>query len=523
MSIKRAIVSVTDKTGVAEFAKGLERLGVEILSTGGTAKVLKENGVKVTPVEEYTGFPEIMGGRVKTLHPKIHGGILCLRDNDSHVREMEENGIKPIDMLVINLYQFEKTVSDPDVSMEEAIENIDIGGPSMLRAAAKNYRHVVVVTDPEDYDSVLEALESKGDVKPEMRELFALKAFRMSADYDSRIDEFLSKRFAGEDVVRMKFVKGKKLRYGENWHQKAKVFTNEIPGSLVNARQLHGKEMSFNNYVDADASVQAAMDLKHETAAAIIKHTNPCGYATGKTLRQALERAWEGDPVSAFGSVIAVTKPFGRKSAEFLEGKFVEVIIAPEFEEDALEILKEKKNLRLLELPDFNPGKKEYRFISGGILEQDKDIGYVEKKGMNSVTVKEFPEGKKDLAIFACFACKHTKSNSIILAREYEKGYYQVIGMGAGQPNRVDSLRKIAVPKALENFREMGLDENEISNCVMASDSFFPFADSIEEAAKHGIKYIVQPGGSIRDKEVIEACDRLGIAMAFTGRRMFKH
>lgn len=517
MKIKRALVSVTDKKGVVEFAKSLERLGVEIISTGGTAKLLKEKGVKVTYIGDYTGFPEIMDGRVRTLHPKIHGGILAVRGNKQHMGQIKDLKIEPLDMVVVNLYQFEKTVEDPDVRIEHAMENIDIGGPSMLRSAAKNYRDVVVVTNPEDYGKVLEQLKKKGDVDIETRQELALKAFRRTADYDSTVDRFLSKRFADEDILRIKFTGGKELRYGENWHQKAKVYGSGE--GLVNARQLQGKEMSYNNYVDAESAVEAASDLKG-TGVAVIKHTNPCGYATGKTLKEAMENAWNGDPVSAFGSVIAATKPVDRETAEFLKEKFVEVVIAPGFEEGAKEAFREKENLRLLEMKAFDVERKQYRFVSGGLLEQDADRGY--SKNFENVTRKMLPEGRKDLALFACLACKHTKSNAIVIAREHKPGFYHIIGMGAGQPNRVGSLR-IAVEKAKDNFKKLGIDERGLKDCVLASDSFFPFPDSIEEAHRHGIRLIVQPGGSVKDGDVIKACDKLGIAMVFTGRRMFRH
>ncbi len=521
MKIKRALISVTDKKGIVEFAKSLEKLGVEIISTGGTAKLLKKKGVKVTYIGDYTGFPEIMNGRVRTLHPKIHGGILAVRENRKHMKQIENLDIQTIDMVAVNLYQFEKTVEDPNVKLENAVENIDIGGPSLIRAAAKNYKDVVVVTNPEEYNTVISQLKSKGDVDIKTRKSFALQAFRRTADYDSEIDRFLSKRFADEDILRLKFSGGKALRYGENWHQKARLFRGDFGESLVNAKQIQGKEMSYNNYVDAESAVEAANDLNGR-GAVVVKHTNPCGYATGENLTEALKAAWDGDPVSAFGSVIAFTKPVKRETAEFLKDKFVEVLIAPGFEEDAKRILKDKENLRLLEIHDFDVEKTQYRFLSGGLLEQDRDTGYSKKEDFKVVTKAKFPEEKKSLARFACLACKHTKSNAIVITREYKPGFYHVIGMGAGQPNRVGSL-KIAVEKTKENLKLMKLDENEISKCVLASDSFFPFPDSIGEANKNGIRYIIQPGGSVKDKEIIEACDRFGIAMIFTGRRMFKH
>ncbi|MBN2042555.1 MAG: bifunctional phosphoribosylaminoimidazolecarboxamide formyltransferase/IMP cyclohydrolase [Candidatus Aenigmarchaeota archaeon] len=531
--IKKALVSVTDKTGIVDFSKALAEMGVQIISTGGTAKILKENGVPVTYIGDYTGFPEVMDGRVRTLHPKIHGGILAVRKNAEHASQMKEHGIEEIGMVVVNLYQFEKTVAKENVDIDEAIENIDIGGPTLIRSAAKNYKDVIIVTDPCDYDSIISDMK-QGSVSLEKRQSLALKAFRRTADYDAGIDKFLSKRFAGEDIVRMKFLNGKQLRYGENWHQKAKVFSSPGGKGLVSAKQLHGKDMSYNNYVDAESAIDSVSDLKG-TGVSIIKHNNPCGFATGGSLREAMERAWEGDPVSAFGSVIAVNRPFDLATAEFLKGKFVEVVIAPSFEKDALEFLMEKsKDIRLLQMDFGTPEKDSYRIISGGLLQQDRDIGYADKKEFRTVTEKAFPEDKKDLALFACLATKHTKSNSIIIAREYSKGLFQVLGMGAGQPNRVDSLRKLAVTKAKENMdiffekEKPGISREEyykktLVECVMGSDSFFPFDDSVKEAAKEGIRFIVQPGGSVRDEEIIKTANDLGVSMTFTGRRMFKH
>jgi len=520
MRIRRALISVTDKTGIVDFAKALEKFGVEIISTGGTAKILKENGVKVKLIEEHTGFPEMMDGRVKTLHPKVHGGILARRDDSRHMEEAKAHGISPIDMVVVNLYQFRKTV-EAGAPFEEIIENIDIGGPALIRSSAKNYRDVVVVTDPADYEMILKQLNGRKDVDLKTRELLSLKAFSMTADYDGDIESFLSRKFASEEVLRLKFTGGRPLRYGENWHQKAKIFAGK-GSSLASAKQLQGKDMSYNNYLDAQSAVDAAGDLMDGTGAAIIKHTNPCGYAIGENAKEALENAWKGDPISAFGGVVAVTKPVDKDAAEFLKDKFVEIIIAPEFDADAIKILGAKKNLRLIGLGDFSQSGKNYRFLKGALLEQESDIGYAGKSEFKTVTKSGFPDVKKDLALFTCLACKHTKSNAVVIAREYRHGLYHVIGMGAGQPNRVTSL-KIALEKAKENLKNMKLDGSEISKCVLASDSFFPFPDSIEEAAKNGIRFIVQPGGSVKDKEVIEACDRAGIAMVFTGRRMFKH
>ncbi len=557
--VRRALISVSDKTGIAEFAKALVVLGIEILSTGGTAKFLQAHHISVTPVEKVTGFPEIMDGRVKTLHPNIHGALLGLRDNPTHVEQAKRHGIEWIDLLVINLYPFESTIAKPDVSIEEAIEQIDIGGPCMIRSGAKNYRFVAVVTDPQDYSLVISEIRNTGEVSLETKKYLAVKAFRRTADYDSIIDQYLSRMFLNEPVLRLSFFKGEKLRYGENSHQAGWLYRDVEceEASLANGELLSGKEMSFNNYVDADAALEAVKDLQGEIGVAVIKHTNPCGYATGQTPREALERAWAGDPISAFGSVIACNAPVDLAFAEFLKGenvehvayileksqlipqkvpgKFVEVIIAPEFSKEALDLLQKTKTLRLLKVKDLASGRPEaytYRKITGGILQMERDVRLLEK--FDVVTEKKFDERKRKLAEFAMKAAKHTKSNAIVLAREYRPGFFQVMGMGAGQPNRVDSLRKLAIPKALENLRLEYEDQNkkgsfedyaqaQFAEMVLASDAFFPFEDTVRAAGEYGIRYIVQPGGSKRDGDSIRACNALGIAMALTGLRHFRH
>jgi len=536
--VKRALISVSDKMGIVEFAEGLSRLGVEIISTGGTARVLSEAGIAVRTISDLTGFPELMDGRVKTLHPKVHGAILALRDDPSHMRDVEENGIELIDLVVVNLYPFGATIAREDVSLQEAIENIDIGGPTLLRSAAKNYRYVGVVTDPSDYKLVLNELETNGDLSPQTRAMLCVKAFRLTADYDAAIDRWLSERLTGEKVLRLKYCKGQNLRYGENWHQKARFYKDDQIGEscISNARQLHGKQMSYNNYLDADAALEAVKELDDTIGVAVIKHTNPCGYATGRVLRRALEAAWQGDPVSAMGSIIACTVPIDLSTAQFLKGRFVEIVIAPGYQSDALEFLQQKsKDLRILEVPPLGSGGRRghtYRHIVGGVLEQERDLEVWDK--WEVVTKAEFPQEKRALAQFAWKAAKHTKSNAIVLAREYEPGQFQVIGMGAGQPNRVDSLRKLAVTKARENleliYREGGSDlpwdkyfRREMSKVVLASDAFFPFDDTLVCASQHHIRYVVQPGGAMRDKEIIATADRLGISMVFTGMRHFLH
>lgn len=511
MKIQRALLSVSDKTGLVEFARGLAALGVEILSTGGTAAALREAGLAVVDVSAFTGHPEILGGRVKTLHPRVHGGILQRRGNPEDVRTCAELGLEPIDLVCVNLYPFEKSPS---------IENIDIGGPSMLRSAAKNHEDVVALTDSADYGAVLDELRAAGDVAPERRRDLARKAFARTSEYDAAIAGWLAGDGGAGEI---------RLRYGENPHQAA-TFRPDRPGpgeaNLAGARILHGKEMSYNNYVDGDAALEAARELHEAPAAAIVKHTNPCGAATGETLAGALAAAWEGDVVSAFGSVIATTRPVDLAAAQVLKGRFVEALIAPGFEEDALEYLKAKsKDIRLISLDRALAaplGRRLLRQINGGMLEQEADVGAAE--GWDVVTEAPFPERLRGTADFGIRVCKHLKSNAILLAWEYAPGRHAVLGMGAGQPNRVDALRKLAIEKARENMARMGLETQTVmEKTVLVSDAFFPFADNVEAAAEFGVKYLVEPGGSKKDAECIAACDARGLAMAFTGRRHFLH
>ncbi len=477
-----------------------------------------------------------MEGRVKTLHPKIYGGILAVRDNPLHMKDAKKNGIDYIDLVAVNLYPFEKTIADTNSSLDEAIENIDIGGPALVRAAAKNYRHVVIITDPEDYSKILKELDN-GDISLKTKERLAVKAFRRIADYDCAIDTYLSDRLANEDIRRLLFVEGRTLRYGENWHQTAKFYKEPdvAEPSMANAKQLHGKALSYNNYVDAESALNIVLEYRDEIAAVVVKHTNPCGFATGKTLIDALSCAWDGDPVSSFGSIISLTRKPDLATVELLKDRFVELIIAPGFDEDALLFLKNKsKDLRVLELPMDNGEllQNTYHYISGGLLVQSRNRGLYEK--WDVVTLAAFPEEKRKLAQFALAACKHTKSNAVVIARQYEKGFFQILAIGAGQPNRVDAIRKLAATKAVENLKLLyekekpGVSEDEfirniMSECVMASDAFFPFDDSIVYAAESHIRYIVSPGGSIRDKEVIATADRLGVSLVFTGMRHFLH
>nr|WP_321497061.1 bifunctional phosphoribosylaminoimidazolecarboxamide formyltransferase/IMP cyclohydrolase [uncultured Methanolobus sp.] len=537
--VKRALLSVSDKTGIVDFARGLEKLDIQIISTGGTARMLRDSGIEVMDVSDVTGFPEMMGGRVKTLHPRIHGGILSIRDDHDHMGEAQKAEVEMIDLVVVNLYPFEITVSKEGVLLDEAIENIDIGGPAMLRSAAKNYRYVSVVCDPNDYGHILKEIRSTGVVSQKTREVLAVKAFRHTADYDATIDTYLSKELLGEEVLRLSYKDGVTLRYGENWHQTAKFYKEDgVTGpSLANAKQLHGKELSYNNYIDADNALQTVKELSCSNAAvAIVKHNNPCGLATGNTLLQALGAAWDGDPISAYGSIICTNTVFDLKAAEFLNGKFVEIILAPGFEPDALEFLKNKSaNLRLLELPELNePFEVEntYKFVIGGILEQARNVGIYDK--WDCVTETPYPEDLRAVSEFAMHACKCVKSNAVTLAFEYADGCYMMISMGAGQPNRVDSIRKLAATKARENLKvmydrespDMSYEQycNDVfAKCVMASDAFFPFDDSVVHAEENGIMYILSPGGSIRDQEVIDTANRLGVSLVFTGMRHFLH
>jgi len=510
MKIQRALLSVSDKTGLADLARGLAGLGAELLSTGGTAATLREAGVSVTDVSAHTGHPEILDGRVKTLHPKVHGGILQRRAIPADADTCARLGIPPIDLVCVNLYPFEQSPS---------IETMDIGGPAMLRSAAKNHADVIVLCGPADYPAVLAALQRDGDLPIEQRRALARKAFARTAAYDAAIAAWL----AGEPAREIH------LRYGENPHQTA-TFRPDTPppaeATLAAARILHGKEMSFNNYVDGDAALEAARELHDAPAAIIIKHTNPCGAATGETLAGALAEAWEGDVVSAFGSVIAATRPVDLQTAQILKGRFVEALIAPAFEPEALAFLKAKsRDIRLISLdqPLAAPlPRRLIRQINGGLLLQDADLQAPE--AWHVVTRAAFPDALRPLAAFGIRVCTHIKSNAILLAWEPAPGRFAVLGMGAGQPNRVDAMKKLALAKARENIERRGLDPAQVlARTVLVSDAFFPFADNIEAAAEFGVKFIVEPGGSKKDAECVAAADAAGIAMAFTGCRHFRH
>ena len=513
--IQRAILSVTDKTGLVEFAGRLAGMGVELISTGGTAKLLRDSGIKVKDISDLTGFPEMLDGRVKTLHPKVHGGILHRRADAAHRKAVSEHGIQPIDMVVVNLYAFEKTAAKPGVHFEELIENIDIGGPSMIRSAAKNFQDVAVVTSPLDYNAIAEEMaRSGGELSEATKWRLAQKAFATTAAYDSAIASTLEQTMPGSEIhvaegfpptLRLSFSKIMDLRYGENPHQKAAMYTNGSREGVANAHQIQGKELSYNNIVD----LQAAWDLVQEfdeTVCAIIKHTNPCGTATGKTLAEAYKKALECDPVSAFGGVIGVNRVVDAEAAEEIAKLFLEVIAAPGFDEAAQAKFTAKKNLRLVEIKNA-PQKWVLKNVSGGMLLQDVDIRPLSDADLKVVTKRQPTAEEKRALSFAWKVCKHVKSNAILYARDG-----QTVGVGAGQMSRVDAA-KVGATKAVLPLK----------GTVVASDAFFPFPDGVEEIARVGSTAIIQPGGSVRDPEVIEAADRLGLAMIFTGVRHFRH
>jgi phosphoribosylaminoimidazolecarboxamide formyltransferase/IMP cyclohydrolase len=512
--IHRAILSVTDKTGLAEFARKLAALGVELISTGGTAKLLRDSGIPVKDISELTGFPEMLDGRVKTLHPKVHGGILHRREDPAHRAAVAEHGIKPIDMVVVNLYAFEKTAAKPGVAFEELIENIDIGGPSMIRSAAKNFQDVAVVTSPADYSAIAEEMaKSGGQLSPATKWRLAQKAFATTSAYDSAIASTLeSVSHNGSPPqpgfpqnLRLSFQKIMDLRYGENPHQKAAMYSDGSGLGVANGIQIQGKELSYNNIVD----MQAAWDLVQEfdePFCAIIKHTNPAGAATGKTLAEAYKKALETDPVSAFGGVIGVNRPIDGVAAEEMAKLFLEVIAAPKFDEAAKMKFSAKKNLRLVEITDAAQ-TWVLKNVSGGILVQDADVRPLQESDLKLVTKRSPTAGEKQALLFAWKVCKHVKSNAILYARDG-----QTVGVGAGQMSRVDSCRMGAIKAVLP-----------LKGTVAASDAFFPFPDGVEEIAKAGATAIIQPGGSVRDQEVIDAADRHGMAMIFTGVRHFRH
>ena len=575
LKIKTAVISVSDKAGIVDFARYLKKHKVGIISTGGTAKTLQENKIAVTPISKITGNTkdEYFDGRMKTISFNYESALLYKRNNAQHARQARELKIPQIDMVVCNLYPFEKVVAKATaesregkegITNEDAIENIDIGGPCMVRAAAKNYEWVVVVTDPAQYREIMAEMDKhNGSISLDVRKKLMIDAFNKTADYDSAIHTYFSSHLGEDNVKRIKYQAGKQLgRYAENWHQKGWIYKAPPKGcSIPWAHKAYGGELGYNNYLDAEAALQSVLELKDYIAVSIIKHANPCGYATGKTLEAAFEKAWAGDPVSAFGSVIALSRPLDISIAQILGERFVEVVVAPSVSKEALSYIrslgKKKENLRILEVgPLSKVNSNIFRFITGGVLEQEQDNKFYLTKTIDELFKRAFQvkceNSGKDLTVgmvtkvklnpkraklyeFALRYIKHVKSNAIGIIREYEDGLFQVIGMGCGQPNRKDSVT-LAAQKAYDNLkteyektRPKGTMANWVANelasdrVVLVSDAFFPFRDGLDNAAKVGIKYLIQPGGSNRDEEVIKAADEHKIGMLFTGVRKFYH
>ncbi|MEM9102473.1 MAG: bifunctional phosphoribosylaminoimidazolecarboxamide formyltransferase/IMP cyclohydrolase [Pseudomonadota bacterium] len=516
--IRRALVSVSDKTGIVEFCQSLHNHGVEILSTGGTAKLLQEKHIPVIEVADYTGFPEMMGGRIKTLHPKIHGGLLGRRGQDDAI--MQEHGISPIDLVCVNLYPFAEATADPNCDLERAIENIDIGGPTMLRAAAKNYKDVAVITSHTDYSKVLQSLEIHQGTSEDLRYELSVKTFSHTAAYDGMISNYLSARDgektdAFPEYFNQQFIKQENLRYGENPHQQAAFYKEQsIRESCIGtARQLHGKPLSFNNIADTDAAFECVKQFAQSPACVIVKHANPCGVATGSTLLEAYEKAFVTDPTSAFGGIIAFNQPLDHQTAQaIIEKQFVEVIVAPHIDEQALQVIETKPNVRVLETGSLSPAQAswDYKRVTGGLLVQDRDLAMIQQQDLKTVSQISPTENQWHDLLFAWKVAKFVKSNAIVYANNG-----QTIGVGAGQMSRVYSAKIAGIKAADESLT--------VAGSVMASDAFFPFRDGIDAAAQAGIKAVIQPGGSMRDAEVIEAANEHGIAMVFTGVRHFKH
>ncbi len=519
-AIRRALLSVTDKTGLVEFARGIAGFGVELISTGGTAKALREAGLAVKDISELTGFPEMLDGRVKTLHPRVHGGLLYIRGNAEHEAAVAAHGILPIDMVVVNLYAFEKTAAKSGVAFGHLIENIDIGGPSMVRSAAKNFEDVAIVTRVADYPALAEELKANGGALTRAtRWRLAKQAFALTAAYDSAIADTLEKIAAAPSpaapaefnnaalpsTLRVNLPQAQALRYGENPHQRAALYADGSGLGIAGARQLQGKELSFNNLVDLDACWDLAQEFE-EPACIIIKHTNPCGAATGAAILEAYRKALECDPVSAFGSVIGINREVDGAAAEEIAKLFVEAIAAPAFSAAARDRFAAKKNLRLVEVKAA-PARPVVKHVSGGLLLQDADTGRVTEAGLKVVTKRQPTAEEMRGMLFAWRVCKHVKSNAIVYARDG-----QTLGVGAGQMSRVDAARFGAMKATLP-----------LKNCVAASDAFFPFPDGLEAVAAAGATAVIQPGGSVRDEEVVAAADKLGLAMVFTGMRHFRH
>lgn len=509
---KRALISVSDKTGIVEFAKELVSLGYEIISTGGTAKTLNAAGVKTIGISEITGFPECLDGRVKTLHPAVHAGLLARRDNADHMKQIKELGVSPIDVVCVNLYPFKATIMKEGVTLEDAVENIDIGGPTMIRAAAKNYQDVAVIVDPSDYAEVVERLKAN-TMDNKYRMTLMYKVFRHTAEYDSLISAHFAERLGIDfpDSVTFAYEKIQDLRYGENPHQRAAFYREPLPaeGTLAAAEQLHGKELSFNNINDAAGALELLKEFA-EPCVVASKHTNPCGVGIGKDVYEAYMKAYECDPVSIFGGIIACNREVDEKTAQQMSKIFLEIIIAPSFSKKAMEVLTAKKNIRLLKLDvTARPKRKQYdmKKVPGGLLVQDRDETLFDEKDVKVVTKVAPTKAQMEQLIFAYKVVKHTKSNAIAVANDFA-----AIGVGGGQTNRI-----WAATQALERAGD------KVKGAVLASDAFFPFSDCVEVCAKFGISAIIQPGGSIRDQDSIDACDKAGIAMVFVGSRHFKH
>lgn len=508
---KRALISVSNKENVVPFAKGLTSLGYEVISTGGTLNLLQKEAVEAKNVDQITGFPEILDGRVKTLHPIVHGGLLAKRDNVDHMNQLIKNNINPIDLVVVNLYPFKETLAKPNVSHEEIVENIDIGGPTMLRAAAKNYQDVAVVVDPDDYEFILEALK-KETLDINTRKKLAAKVFRHTAHYDAMIARYFTEQTGDKfpETYTVTFEKVQPLRYGENPHQEAAFYkeVQHVSLSLASAKQLHGKELSFNNIQDANAALEIVAEYE-EPAVVAVKHMNPCGIGLANNISVAFQKAYDADPVSIFGGIIACNREVNEDTAKQLNELFLEIVMAPSFSEEALAILTKKKNIRLL-IVSIKQEEQPYNkviSVKGGALIQQNDQGQINKEALTYVTKRKPTEHELDDLLFAWKAVKHVKSNAIVLAKDK-----QTVGIGAGQMNRVGAA-KIAIDQAKEKS----------SGAVLASDAFFPMPDTVEEAAKAGITAIIQPGGSKRDQDSIDVCNKHDIAMVFTNMRHFKH
>ncbi|SIS58744.1 bifunctional phosphoribosylaminoimidazolecarboxamide formyltransferase/IMP cyclohydrolase [Paracoccus saliphilus] len=525
VALKRALISVSDKTGLIEFARKLSARGIELLSTGGSAKALREAGLTVVDVADVTGFPEMMDGRVKTLHPAVHGGLLALRDNAEHLAAMEAHGIGPIDLLVVNLYPFEETVAK-GAAYEDCIENIDIGGPAMIRAAAKNHAFVNVIVDVQDYDALLAELDANDDhTTLEFRQRQAQIAYARTAAYDAAVSTWMAGAI-GEETPRRRAFAGtlaQGLRYGENPHQSAAFYvTGETRPGVASAKQWQGKELSYNNINDTDAAFELAaeFDPAQGPACAIIKHANPCGVARGNTAIDAYKRAFDCDRTSAFGGIVALNQPLDGATAEEIVKIFTEVVIAPDADDDAKRVFAAKKNLRLLTtggLPDPTAAGTTFRQVAGGFLVQGRDNGHVAREALKIVTERQPSEDELNDLLFAWTVAKHVKSNAIVYAKDMA-----TVGIGAGQMSRVDSTH-IGRRKSEDMAEALGLSQPPTEGAAVASDAFFPFADGIEALAEAGAKAVIQPGGSMRDDEVIAAANRLGLAMVFTGQRHFRH